>query len=417
MSPKRVVMEEFEIQEISGVTRPMNEHALAPIIKAASDVKKERGTVAFEKRVAVSLTDDVDGHQHGIYCDSWDGPGSVEVWIDHATSAGGEYSHSHPLMRDADGNWTVGSSEGHSHTLDGDAINAACVAAGAPIVKQEATMPEANTPQTAGAETEVTLSDLATLIRTGKEEQDARLAKLEKVASLTVNERAVFDGLNEVDKATFLGGTSDQRALAIVDAQKAALSQTEDSIVLYSDMDGRNYTRKDSPELLQMAKSRDAGRRQIDEILAATSQQSLEKRAETELSYFAGPTAAKAQLLGLLETVTDETQKSALHALLAQHNEMLKVSQQVLGTKAISDLGNGSLGVSGAFEEMKKSAAIESGVMASEDFELRKLTNDYMNDEKLPQSDYAKAYRVVCATPRGMDLLQSRYNSMPVLPA
>ena len=409
---KKVVMEELEIGEISGVTQPMNEHALSPVIKAAADVKKLHGADVVEKRVASALTNEVEGHQHGIYCESWGGE-AVEVWMDSSTSTGQEYSHSHPLLRNADGTWLVGVSEGHSHTIDGDVLNAACIAAGAPVIKQqeEIPMPTNDSPTTAPGEApvETSLEDIAKLIRSFSE----RTENLEKVVALSAGERLVYDKLGESDRAVFLAGTADQRALSVLSAQKVALSETEDTIVLYTDLDGRNYTRKDSPELMEMAKSRDSERTQMQEFLSVTKRGTLEKRAAEEYQFMSGTPAVKAQILELVESIPDETEKSAVRSALKQHNELLAISQKVLGTKALTDLGG--LAGNSALGEIQKQAAVDSGLVMTQDFELRKLAETYMNDN--PGTEFVKAYRLISATPQGVQLLQERYDAMPVLSA
>ena len=104
----------------------------------ADDVQKYYGDLADV------LTSEADGHQHGINVDRRDNETSFH--ISYAKGPEDESSHDHPIARNAQGQYVLGVTSGHTHTIDQEAMNSAILA----LVtkdKGDLTMAEPNPPR------------------------------------------------------------------------------------------------------------------------------------------------------------------------------------------------------------------------------------------------------------------------------
>lgn len=100
---KKTVMTKFKITEISAVDRPAQSPALMTIMKRADDDEE-----LLNKRGI--LTTDNNGHSHLIY--------DMEEDSGHTSYAGdGPDNHSHPWMRNDNGEIVIGEASGHTHKV------------------------------------------------------------------------------------------------------------------------------------------------------------------------------------------------------------------------------------------------------------------------------------------------------------
>ena len=135
--PRRRIMQEFRINEISSVDSPAQEGARVAIMKRAEPRENNLpdGTYPLALNTAVLenvvkreiqkgmgdladlLTNEEEGHQHGI---------SIGVMYSQEPEA--EASHDHPVVRSPEGQYTLGMVAGHTHAIDQEAMSGAVLA-------------------------------------------------------------------------------------------------------------------------------------------------------------------------------------------------------------------------------------------------------------------------------------------------
>lgn len=184
------------LNEVSACAIPANQGAVATITKQKKDDKKRR----YKKQAA--LTTAVSGHSHIIYRFQ-DDEGST----DYVYSSDDYYGHSHPWVRDAAGNVTIGEAEGHSHEV-------------ATIGKSEETVVK-------GPFTDLQKANDALA------EQDTELTKARAA------NKAQQDEIAELKKT--------------VDSYRNG----SDDDVVYVAKNGRRFFKHEDPDLVKMAKERD----------------------------------------------------------------------------------------------------------------------------------------------------------------
>ena len=115
-------MRSLKIGEVSNVTVPAQETALASIRKSDDDDEIPVTDNEYSKAgdVVDAVTSSTDGHQHGIsLSDNYEG--GYRMTVHYAGGAAGE-SHDHQIIRTAEGTFTISENFGHTHDLDSDAI-------------------------------------------------------------------------------------------------------------------------------------------------------------------------------------------------------------------------------------------------------------------------------------------------------
>lgn len=254
----------------------------------------------------VVMTGSIDGHSHLVWLNARAG---TTTW---QKSEGEEGGHDHPwmLMLDDAGGFTleIGDSEGHTHTVDARAVNAAF--ASAALSKEEKTMPEPKkTEKSAEEVTEI--------------ETNLTLSRL--FSGLNDAERAYFVDLGTTEKAAFIVGSHDDRATEI----EKAVDATD---VVYTDRDGLKYTKSDDARLIALAKrgDKDAKRAEASETKLADAD--LSKRAETVLKHYPGKPAVHVSLLRAVDKIEDEAERTGVMEALTAGDKAIAVGFSELGS-------------------------------------------------------------------------------------
>ena len=322
--PRKRIMQEFRINEISSVDSPAQEGARVAIMKRAEPRENNLpdGTYPLALNTAVLenvvrseiqkgmgdladlLTSEEEGHQHGISIGAYEG--SVEIRVMYSQGPEAEASHDHPVVRSPEGQYPLGVVAGHTHAIDQAAMSGAVLAL---VTKTE------------GGEPMTTQTDTQPRV----EELQAQLTRAHAVVALTGEERAHFEALPEEARTAFLSKSADDRKAEIEAVAKA--EQDADPVV-YTTADGVELRKSAGEAFIALAKSNDALRKEAVDLRAQREQTTLEKRAEAELSYLPGDVKVRAAMLKAIDGIEDEAQReAALGALKAQNEAMSKAFQ------------------------------------------------------------------------------------------
>ena len=322
--PRRRIMQEFRINEISSVDSPAQEGARVAIMKRAEPRENNLpdGTYPLALDTAVLenvvkreiqkgmgdladlLTSEEEGHQHGISIGAYEG--SVEIRVMYSQGPEAEASHDHPVVRSPEGQYTLGMVAGHTHAIDQEAMSGALLAL--------VTKTEGGEPMTTQIGTQPTVEELG-----------AQLARAHAVVALTGEERAHFEALPEEARTAFLAKSADDRKAEIGAVTKAAQDANP---VVFTAADGTEFRKSDDPRAIAMAKRLDATEQENAALKARDEQTTLEKRAEAELPHLPGEVKTRAAMLKAIDGIEDEAQReAALGALKAQNEAMSKAFQ------------------------------------------------------------------------------------------
>ena len=124
--PRKRIMQEFRINEISSVDSPAQEGARVAILKRDEPSAKKHGVEKGMGDLADLLTSEEEGHQHGISIRAYEG--SVEIRVMYSQGPEAEASHDHPVVRSPEGQYTLGMVAGHTHAIDQEAMSGALLA-------------------------------------------------------------------------------------------------------------------------------------------------------------------------------------------------------------------------------------------------------------------------------------------------
>ena len=297
--PRKNVIRSLKINEISGVDNPAQEGARVSIMKRneprqkllfgpADDVQKYYGDLADV------LTSETDGHQHGINIERRDNGTSFH--ISYTKGLEDESAHDHPLARNDQGQYVLGKVSGHTHTIDQEAMNSAILAL---VTKDKGDL----------TMTEPTKETLAEALKVAN-----------AIIKLNGIERKHFDTLDEEAKKKFILKSADDRKAAIDAVTKA---KTDSDPVEYTTTDGVEIRKSAGVALITALKSNDDMRKENTELRKQREQETLEKRAESDLKYLPGDVKVRAALLKAVDSIEDEAQRTAAHnALKAQNKAM-----------------------------------------------------------------------------------------------
>lgn len=329
MTNKRNIMEEFELDEISGVDNPAQAGARVTIMKRALPQDSEGKTTAKRLR----LLSDEDGHTH-LIDDSEDGG-----MTSYEHSQGEDMGHSHPWVRNDDGSVSIGMSDGHSHQV----IQKSAGEAGS-----EGQPPKDNNmtnKNSAAGEQAVTQEELDATKR------ELSLAKA--YGALTDAEKAHAATLSEGDERNAFIGKSDTERAEIVSKATAA------DPVVYTCVDGTELRKSAGDLVIRLAKQADEATRELAAEKAARSNDRLAKRASTELGNLPGDEVAKVALLRAVEGISDGDVRKAAREILTAANERGKPAFESLGTAAKSaDVATAEA----KLDELANKRATENGV-------------------------------------------------------
>lgn len=347
MTTKRNIMEEFELDEISGVDFPAQAGARVTIMKRGLPTDEDGEPTAKRLR----LLSDEDGHTH-LIDDSEDG-GTTS----YEHSPGEDMGHSHPWVRNDDGSISIGMSDGHSHN----------------VIQKSDTAGDAGEGQPGDTDMTKT-NDAAGEQAVTKEQHEAIQAELQLAkayGALTDAQKAYAADLPEGDERNAFIQKSDAEREAIVEKATA-----EDPVV-YTRLDGTELRKSAGDLVIQLAKDADESKRELLAEKAARSQDRLQKRADSELANLPGESVAKVALLRAVEGISDEAVRKQVDGLLKAANERGSAAFEQLGTAAKSaDIGDAEA----KLDELAHKRANENG------------------------EDFHKAYAEVLGTPEGRAL-------------
>lgn len=324
MTTRKNIMEDFTIDEISGVDFPAQVGARVTIMK--------RGTPDVSKRLR--LLSDENGHTH-LIDDSEDG-GQTS----YERSPGEEMGHTHPWVRNDDGSVSIGMADGHSHQVIQKYQPAG--EAGSDGQPEDIDMTNKND---AAGEQAVT-----------KEQHEAVQAELQLAkayGALTDAHKAHAASLPEGDERNAFITLPAEKRDAIVKAATA-----EDPVV-YTCLDGTELRKSAGDLVIRLAKQADEATRELAAEKAARSNDRLSKRASEELGNLPGEEVAKVALLRAVEGISDEAVRKQVDGLLKAANERGGAAFEQFGTAAkSSDVGNAET----KLEELAQKRATENGI-------------------------------------------------------
>lgn len=357
---KKTKMLSLTIKELSGVDRPaqvgakaliMKRDSARPTVKKIEDMSPE-DIADMVKRGAAVLTTATDGHTHLVMLEDFDGNKVVSgttTWQDE---------HTHPWIMLEDGTILIGEVDDHDHEPDKESKLA--------------------------GDTTMTPEEKAAL---EKAEQDAKdnkaLAKrFEAIAKFNDATKAYFETLDKAGQDAFLTKSADDQATDVTAFGKA---QADDNPVVYKAENGDQYRKNDDPRLVQMAKDRDADRKELSEQRAVNKRQDLEKRAAELLPNLPGTIQVRASMLEKVESISDETERQAAIDALKASNDALDPAFKSIGTGGSPTIVEGSA-----------------------ESQLEKMAEDYAKEHKV---SHAVAYSKVLETSKGAELYQKHKDS------
>ncbi|HUT76450.1 MAG TPA: XkdF-like putative serine protease domain-containing protein [Polyangia bacterium] len=143
-----------------------------------------------------------------------------------------------------------------------------------------------------------------------------RLERLEKLLTLPHAEQEFAKAL-KTDKVrdAFLAKSDEDRAAEVA----AEIEKRDDADpVVFTSMGGRSYRKSADPELVELAKARDADQVRIAKLEKSAEDATLARRAAEELPHLPGTVEERAKLLRAVDGIDDEADReTALKALRA----------------------------------------------------------------------------------------------------
>jgi hypothetical protein len=302
------VLDKITIGEISAVDFPAQVGARAVIMKRDSSGDLKKGQ---------ALLTSVKGHSHILADENFDGAPINAGDTSFATSKGATRGHSHPWIRDDEGNITIGESDGHTHEIEAFARKRAS--------QGDDTMTD--------AEIKKAQDDaVAEAIRLAKVESDAaaekstaelakvqdRLDEVTAKAALSASDQKRFDGMSPEDRKTFLAGKKEKRASMLA---KIAAAESDANPVIYKAAGGTEY-RKDQGALAALAKTADEQADDLAKMRTETADLLIEKRVTAELGGLPNAIAA-GHLLKAADGIEDEAVRKDAQKLLKSASEAI----------------------------------------------------------------------------------------------
>lgn len=358
-------MDKLKIKEISSVDLPAQIPAKALLMKA-------RGDATLCKRLR--LLSEKDGHTHLL--DDAENGGHTS----YDKAPGSECGHSHPWVRNDDGTLTIGSADGHTHSVIEKRLDPTAVEA--EIAKQES-LPvdgQSDTKKSAGdgggriqgenpmTKTEEAAADQAVNKRI--EDLEKRAARAERLAQLSDVQKAHLGTLQGADAEAFLGLSPEQRQAQVEKARG-------DDPVVYTTLDGQEIRKSAGSLVLSLAKRADESERQLAGEKAARERDVFKARAKTELGNLPGTEDVQVALLKAIDGIKDESLRKGALEILKAANTGVKQGFEKAGTE---DGGRGDSDAEGKLEKMAQDHFTKNG------------------------GSFAKSYKAVLETPEGRDL-------------
>ncbi len=297
--PRKRIMREFRIDEISCVDNPAQEGARVAIMKRADPEAPIPELLRKDMTAPIAITGESDGHQHGIGIDT-DG-GMLGLYVGYGYAEGETDKHFHPITRSP---LAIGLSMGHTHTIDQAEIFSAMI-----DMAGQQTGEEDMTEKVEKKEEQPTVEGL-----------QARLARAHAVITLNGKERAHFDALPENAQTAFLAKSAGGR-LEEVEANAKAKAGADP--VVYTTADGVEIHKSAGNAFIALAKSNDDLREEAGALRAEREQEELEKRADRELAHLPGDLTTRATMLKAMDGIEDASLREAAHNTLKAQNEAM----------------------------------------------------------------------------------------------
>ena len=279
-------------------------------------------------------TNEVDGHQHEIYCYE-DGT----FWVSYATAAGAENNHSHGIVFE-DGKLVILADSGHAHELAEGQPGVAVVPADA-LVIVAARAPRATSSKSVAAKSTPSIAphNMGSQPETTMDPKDQQIADLtkraeraERIAKMSGAHKTHFDTLAGDDAEAFLSKSNAERESAV----KAAL---EDDKPIWTGEVTKVAVRKRDGELaLQLAKQNEANAAALAKREAEIEKADVRKCAAEVLGGAPGDDATHDSIIAALRKGCDAEQLEKALATLK-------------GLKAASRVGKAAPGASGGAPE------------------------------------------------------------------
>lgn len=275
--PKRI-MDAFKLDEVSFVTRPAQEAALAAIQK--SDLS--------DAEIEAVLVDDVLT-KDGVIVEGDDAEAFaafIEALIDELEK-NDKVIPEEATLADLFKMWGE----------DG----------GDPVNKGDTNMPGQN--KTA----EELQADL-TKAQDDLKKSEAKAAEQEVLAKMSDAEKQFMSKMPEDKRKEFMDASAEER--------KAAMSKAgEDDPVVYKSLDGDEFRKSDDPRLVNAIKKADGAAKIAKAAEDKLAKADLEKRADSELGELPGETAHKAALLKSVDDIEDEEVRKGVMGILKSKAE------------------------------------------------------------------------------------------------
>lgn len=307
---QKTIMEEFEIDELSGVDFPAMEGAKAVLFKRHDPADVEKFDLGFQNPRA---TNSVNGAQHLL---DDNGLSGTTTW---ETSDGEEQSHSHSWIRNNDGEITVLMSEGHDHQLIAKRADAStkkpATGGGHDNPDKESIMDE---------DTKKAVAESNAVIQEQLDAEKSRADRAEKMAELTDAQKEHLNGLPKSDQESFLSLDKDGR-------QNEVEKATAEDPVIYKDLDGNEYRESDDKRVVSAVKRADSAEKRSRASDERVEKADLAKRA-SELKFIKGEDEVKIALLKAIDGIKDEDLREGALEIVASMNSGLKQAFEKRGT-------------------------------------------------------------------------------------
>lgn len=350
----------LQLDEISIVDKGANSLANISLIKRDDQTRQES---EVRKGGLVDLvTDVVDGHQHGIYIDCY--CGEVDVWLASAADSEGN-THDHSLVRSDTGALLVTESNGHSHNIDMDAVNAYIISI---VVKDSngsisADQVSLNLNNGTKESEQMTKEEKAALekLEKAQEENEAKVKKMEQIIGLPADQRAHFDTLKEADQDAFLAKSDRERKNDVAGAE-SSVEKSSSATVIYTDRFGQDYTSQDDVKLVNLAKRSDQEHKEASEKAATAQDEVYKSQAAGEFKHLPGDIETRVALIKAVDGIPDPTEREKARQALKAQNANLAKAAGVIGSSSAPEVEN--LGEDGALT--KESATAKLKELATE---------------------------------------------------
>ena len=194
-----------------------------------------------------------------------------------------------------------------------------------------------------------------------------------KVSSLSDEEKAFYEKLDDDGKTAFLEKSSDDR-------KEDVAKSNEDNKVVYKDLEGNEYRKSDDQRVVAAVKRADKATEKLEKKDEELVNERLEKRAKEELPNLPGEDKVKVAVLKAVDGIEDDDLKKGALELLKSHNTALEKSTETHGHRDQS--------------------------VADAEEELQKMAQKHYEDSKDESKTFEKSYSEICKTDKGKKLYE-----------